>query len=79
MMFGDSAFGLDEEGNRVLVGLTAEETREMLELTDTIASASPRQQLSVLGCANPAAMRWRELMEKHAAGLSKFLLERFIF
>jgi hypothetical protein len=74
MMFGDRTFGVDEEGNRVLVGLTAEETRELLELTDTIASASPQQSLSVFNYSSHAAMRWRELMGKHTVGLSQFLL-----
>ena len=73
-MFGDGTFGVDQEGNRVLIGLTADETRELLELTAAIASASPAQPLSVLECNNHAAMRWRELMVKHTAGLSKWLM-----
>jgi hypothetical protein len=74
MIFGENDYAVDDEGNRVLLGLTADETREFLELTDGLSSASPGRPLSFFDCTSPVEMRWLELMEKHAAELSKCLL-----
>jgi hypothetical protein len=74
MAFGESNYAVDEEGNRVLLGLTVEETRELLELTDALATARPEQPLSSIDWTRPEEMRWCELMKRHAAELSKFLL-----
>ena len=73
MILGDSNYALDEDGNRILIGLTVEETREFLELTDQLASISPGQPLSSIDWTSPKEMRWLVLMQKHSLGLEKHL------
>jgi len=41
VILGESSYALDDDGNRILIGLTVEETRECLELTGLLASISP--------------------------------------
>jgi hypothetical protein len=76
MIFGESNSAVDDQGNRVLFGLTVEETRELLELTDELASARPGEPLSTNQWTRTEEMRWLELMDKHTAELSKLLLTR---
>jgi hypothetical protein len=74
MIFGESNYAVDDQGNRILLGLTVEETREFLELTDAFASARTGQPLWDVGWTKPEEMRWLELMGKHTTELSKMLL-----
>ena len=73
MILGESNYSLDDDGNRILIGLTVEETREFLELTDLLASISPEQPLSSIDWTSPKEMRWLVLMQKHSLELEKHL------
>ena len=73
MTFGESNYSLDEDGNRVLVGLTVEETREFLKLTDLLASINPGKPLSSIDWTSPKEMRWLSLMQKHSWELDRLL------
>lgn len=73
MIIGESNYALDDNGDRVLIGLTVEETREFLELTKAPASVIPGKS-PFADWASPKEMRWLELMSKHANALEKFLL-----
>jgi hypothetical protein len=69
----ESNYALDADGNRILMGLTVEETRELLELTDLLAILNPDEPLSSIDWAAPKQKRWLVLMQKHTAELEKFL------
>jgi hypothetical protein len=71
VILGESNYALDDDGNRILIGLTVEETREFLELTDLLASISPGQPLSSIDWTSPKEMRWLALMQKHVLELEK--------
>jgi hypothetical protein len=73
VILGESNCALDDDGNRILIGLTVEETREFLELTDLLASISPGQPLSSIDWTSPKEMRWLVLMQKHSLELEKHL------
>jgi len=73
VIIGESNYALDDDGNRILIGLTVEETREFLELTDLLASISPRQPLSSIDWTSPKEMRWLALMQQHALELEKIV------
>ena len=73
MILGESNYSLDDDGNRILIGLTVEETREFLELTDLLASISPGQPLSSIDWTSAKEMRWLVLMQKHSLELEKHL------
>jgi hypothetical protein len=66
VIFDESSYALDDDGNRILIGLTAEETREFLDLTDLLAATNPGQPLSSIDWTSPKEMRWLALMKKHA-------------
>jgi hypothetical protein len=70
---GDGNYVFDNDGNRVLMGLTAEETREFLQLTDLLAWINEGQSLSSIDWAAPEEKRWLALMANHAAALDEFL------
>lgn len=76
MIFSESNYAVDDQGNRVVFGLTVEETRELLELTNELASARPGEPVSTNQWTRLEETRWLKLMDKHAAELSKFLLTR---
>jgi hypothetical protein len=61
VILGESNYALDDDGNRILIGLTVEETREFLDL---LASISPGQPLSSIDWTSPKEMRWLVLMQK---------------
>jgi hypothetical protein len=73
VIIGESNYGLDAEGNRILIGFTVEETRESLELSDLLAIHNPEEQLSSINWAGPSEKRWLALMQKHAVELENFL------
>jgi hypothetical protein len=60
----------DSHGNRLLVGLTLEETREFERLDALIASLVPTSYFSTGYSSN--GIRWLELFEKHEAALEAF-------
>ena len=76
MTFDESSYALDDDGNRILIGLTVEETREFLDLTDLLASINPGQPLSSIDWTSPKEMRWLALMQKHALELEKLARAR---
>jgi hypothetical protein len=65
-----------DDGNRILIGLTVEETREFLDLTDLLAGINPGQPLSSIDWTSPKEMRWLALMQKHALELEKLVRAR---
>ena len=67
----DEHFGLDSEGNRVLIGLSVEETREFETLENTISKRNI--PLSSDEWDSPNEKRWLELYEKHWSALKAFL------
>ena len=73
VIIGESNYTLDDDGNRILIGLTVEETREFLELTDLLASINPGKPLSSIDWTSPKEMRWSALMQKHTLELEKLL------
>ena len=79
MIFGESNYALDDDGNRILIGLTVEETREFLDLTDLLAGINPGQPLSSIDWTSPKEMRWSTLMQKHAlGGVDTYLIHKTI-
>jgi hypothetical protein len=70
---GDANYVFDHDGNRVLMGLTAEETQEFLELTNLLAWINDGHSLSSIDWGKPEERRWLELMAKHVAALDEFL------
>jgi hypothetical protein len=70
---GESNYAFDADGNRVLIGLTVEETRELLALTELLAIIKPDEPLSFIDWAAPREKRWLVLMQKHTAELEQFL------
>jgi hypothetical protein len=66
VIFDENSYALDDDGNRILIGLTAEETREFLDLTDLLARKNPGQPLSSVDWTSPKEARWLALMQKHA-------------
>ena len=73
MAIGDANYVFDQDGNRVLMGLTAEETREFLELTNLLAWINDGHSLSSIDWGRPEEKRWLGLMAKHVAALDEFL------
>jgi hypothetical protein len=71
MIFDQSSYAFDDDGNRILVGLTVEETREFFDLTELLAAINPGQSLSSIDWTSPKEMRWLALMQKHALELEK--------
>jgi hypothetical protein len=76
VIFDESSYALDEDGNRILIGLTVEETREFVDLTDLFASINPGQPLSSIDWTLPNEMRWLALMQKHALEREKLARAR---
>ncbi|ABD87731.1 hypothetical protein [Rhodopseudomonas palustris] len=73
MIDDDDRYQLDAQGNRVLIGLTVEETAEFFELEDAIANSCPRSQHADDDWALPEDRRWLELFEKHESARRPFL------
>lgn len=69
----DDAYQMDAFGNRVLIGLTPEETEEYLRLEEAIANSCPRPQAADQEWALPEDQRWLELYEKHESAKRPFL------
>ena len=73
MIKDDDAFQIDAKGNRVLIGLTAEETEEFFRLEEIIANSCPRPQLGEVDWVMPEDERWLELYEKHESARRPFM------
>ena len=69
----DDDYQIDAQGNRVLIGLSLEETEEFQRLEETIANSCPRSQIGGKDWALPEDQRWLELFEKHATAKRPFL------
>lgn len=67
MIFDENRYTFDDDdGNRILVGLTVKETRKFLDLTDGLAAKYPRQPRSSIDWTSPKEKRWLSRMQKHA-------------
>jgi hypothetical protein len=64
MACGDDSYVLDSDGNRILIGLTLDETREFERLDELISS---------LSSAPANERRWLELYDKHEAAVRIYL------
>jgi hypothetical protein len=73
-MIDDDDFVLDAEGNRVLIGLTLEETLEFDFLEKQIGEEFPFPCISRDEWHSPEEKRWLELWDKHRA--AKVLFEQ---
>jgi hypothetical protein len=67
MVFDEDNYVFDADGNRVLVGLTLDETREFEMLDTLIANLGPVQSHR-----SSNGIRWLVLYEKHEAALNGF-------
>ena len=72
MIHDDDRYAIDTKGKRVLIGLTAEETREFLRL-DGIIGGGPQTGFSRDNWSSPDDRRWLELYDKHEAATRPFL------
>jgi hypothetical protein len=68
----DDRFAIDALGNRVLIGLSAEETEEFFRL-DAIIENGPLLQETADDWFGPDERRWLELFEKHETARRRFL------
>jgi hypothetical protein len=70
MACGDDGYVLDADGNRILIGLTLDETREFECLDELISSRSsaPTNDSRSLN-----ERRWLVLYDKHEAGVRIYL------
>ncbi len=73
MIDDDDRYELDPTGQRVLIGLTREETAEFVELEDHISKNGPLPQISNDEWYRPEDRRWLELYEKHESARRPFL------
>lgn len=72
-MIKDDDYELDDSGNRVLIGLTAEETAEYFRLEEIISKSMPLPQVTQDEWYRPEDRRWLELYEKHESARRPFL------
>ena len=72
-MIKDDDFELDGLGNRVLIGLTAEETAEYFRLEEIINKSMPKPAVADEQWYRPEDRRWLELYEKHESARRPFL------
>ena len=68
MTIGDNNYGIDCDGNRVLIGLSAEETNEFIKLERLVRIASPMVDISPDKWPPPNERRWLELLPKASIG-----------
>ena len=73
MAIDDEDYELDKDGNRVLFGLTVDETREFVELDTKITVANPFASMSSDEWLLPSEKRWLELYVKHQSAKQPFL------
>ena len=73
MAFDDDNYVLDANGNRVLIGLTLEETREYERLDTQLSALSTTPLASTDDSRSQNERRWLVLYEKHQSALEPFL------
>ena len=73
MTVDDDSYEIDAGGNRVLIGLTLDETDEFVRLEERITIDNPFAALSSDQWRSPDERRWLALFEKHQAALKPFL------
>ncbi len=71
-MMKDDDYELDSSGNRVLIGLTSEETAEFFRLDEIISKSEPPPAIED-DWYRPEDRRWLELYEKHESARRPFL------
>jgi hypothetical protein len=69
----DDSYEIDARGQRVLIGLSAEETEEFIRLDAAISETGPLLQITMDEWYNPREHRWLELYEKHETARRPFL------
>jgi hypothetical protein len=69
----DDCYVMDAHGNRVLIGLSAEETEEYVRLDAIISESAPLLQNPMERWYGPRERRWLELYEKHETARRPFL------
>ena len=69
----DDSYQLDENGARVLIGLSALETAEFIRLDCAIGHAASLPTVTSSGWTTAEDLRWLELYEKHEAARRPFL------
>jgi hypothetical protein len=73
-MFDDNDdFELDPAGNRVLIGLSMEETDEFFRLEETIRTSNDLINILHEELHSPEQRRWLELFDKHTIAKLPFL------
>lgn len=73
MIDDDDSYQIDTFGNRVLIGLSTEETVEFLQLDESISARAARPDISGDEWYHPEDRRWLELYEKHEDARGLFL------
>jgi hypothetical protein len=73
MIDHDENFMLDADGNRVLIGLTLEETLEFDRLERHINATGPFPHISRDEWHRSEEKRWLELWDQHQAAMVEFL------
>ncbi|MET0724529.1 MAG: hypothetical protein ABWY64_27385 [Tardiphaga sp.] len=73
MIDDDDSYEIDADGNRVLIGLSAEETREFAVLDQAISVGKPPPGIAREEWVQPEDRRWLELYEKHETARRPFL------
>jgi hypothetical protein len=71
-MIGDDDFVLDTEGNRVLIGLTFDETLEFDLLEKYINETGPFPHIDRDEWQRSEEKRWLALWDKHQAAKARF-------
>ena len=66
MALGDDSYALDADGNRILIGLTLDETREFECLDELISNLSTAP-------TDDSERRWLVLYDKHEAAVRLYL------
>ncbi len=69
----EDRYEIDALGNRVLIGLSAEETEEFVRLDAIISERGPPLQITLDEWYRPEESRWLELYEKHETARRPFL------
>lgn len=72
MIDDDDNYQIDTDGNRVLIGLTADETVEFLQLDEAISGHPAIPDMSHDEWYRPEERRWLELYEKHETARRPF-------
>jgi len=74
MALGDDSYALDADGNRVLIGLTLQETREFERLDALISALGSTPLVPTDDRCSQNERRWLVLYEKHQSALEPFLM-----